>query len=112
MQKSKLPSLITILVLTLITVLMWIGFTVYSAITRTPEPSVPTEVSATIVPSLDTDTINKIESGIFFNAGQIPPLTLTASPGPSNTPIPKVQNTPVASASGTPTASPTVAPTP
>lgn len=111
MQKSKLPSLITTLILTLITALMWIGFTIYRAITTAPEPSVPTAVSATFTPILDTDTLNKIKSGLFFEGSQIPPLSFSASPTPTVPLIPKPTPLPLSTPVGSPSASPSGTPT-
>lgn len=92
MQKSKLPSLITLLILTLITVLMWIGFTIYWAVITNPEPSVSSAVSAKLTPSLDSAAINKVDSALFFNESQIPPPTPIATPvaSPSATPTPTI----------------------
>jgi hypothetical protein len=65
MKKSKLPSLVTVLVLTLVTALTWVGFEIYRAFTTTPEPSVSEEILSPITPSLDAGTIGKIQSGLF-----------------------------------------------
>lgn len=103
MKKSKLPSLITLLVLTLITVLMWIGFMIYWAVVTGPEPSVPGSVSAKLTPSLDSDTIDKIDSALFFNKSEIPQTSFPVSPGPleSSLPTPAPPSTPAASPSAT-----------
>ena len=114
MQKSKLPNLITILILTLITVLMWIGFTIYRAIVSTPEPSVPSNISAKLTPTLDIETLNKVESALFFNESQIPVVSFSATPSPSALAIPTPTSiaTPIASPSATPleTATPSATP--
>jgi len=112
MQKTKLPNLITLLVLTLVTVLMWIGFTIFRAITTAPEPSVPQDVSQTLSPALDTVTLNKVKSGLFFSTSQIPQVTFSASPTPvvSQAPRPTPQVTPIASPSASPIE--TLVPTP
>lgn len=57
-MKSKVPSLITILIFTLITTFSWIGFTVYRAIVTEPAPTVPKEVTEELNPNLNTDIIN------------------------------------------------------
>jgi len=117
MQKTKLPNLITILVITLITIVMWIGFSIYRAITTPPEPSVSQTVSATLDPTLDTGTVSKIESNLFFSGSQIPQTTFSASPSPAASAAPKLIpiTTPIATLSATPatpSAQPTVFPTP
>lgn len=113
MQKSKLPNLITILVLTLITVLMWIGFTIYSAITKTPESSVPKNISDPIVPTLDAATLSNVQSALFFNESQIPEITFSGTPSASLLPIatPEPIATPIATQSALPSASPSATPT-
>lgn len=110
MQKTKLPNQITVLILTLITALMWIGFSIYRAFTTTPTPSVSKEVSSSLAPSLDTGTIGKIEAALFFSESQIPGLTTatgTPTPAPSATATASPSATPTASPSATPVVSPT-----
>lgn len=108
MQKQKLPSVISLLILTMITAVMWIGFTVYRALTSTPTPTVPVEISSPLTPALDKDTINKIESAIFYGESEVPQLNFVSTPAPSAIPTPLA--TPVPSA--TPEASPSASPTP
>lgn len=102
MHKSKLPSLVTILVLTLITSLMWVGLSIYRAFTTAAPPTVPKEVLQPLDPTLDTDTINMVESSLFFNESQIPAISLA-----TNAPTPK----PIAPLA-TPVATPEVIPSP
>jgi cytoskeletal protein RodZ len=102
MKKNKLPSLITILVLTLLTSIIWVSFSVYRAITAKPPESVPSAVSAPLVPTFDTPEINKIESSLFLDNSQIPQNLITASTPPKITPTPVPTVTPVASPSATP----------
>ena len=103
MKKEKLPNIITILVLTIITIILWIALNIYRSFTVKPVPSVPNEILAPLTPSLDTDTIKQIEAGIYLDSSQIPgnvagspspiatskPLVLTASPSasPSANPV-------------------------
>lgn len=105
-QNKKLPNLVSILVLTLITVVMWIAFNVYRAILTTTGPSassVSDEVSSPFTPSLDKDTIDEIESKIFLDESQIPNTTFS----PEATPLPPATQTVIATpeASITPTQS-------
>jgi hypothetical protein len=108
MKKNKLPNPITILVLTLITALIWISFNIYRALTATPPPAVPQNISQTLTPTLNQDAINKIESSTFLNDSQIPPaVTGQAAPStsaPTTLPVPTATpiETPIASPSATP----------
>jgi hypothetical protein len=66
MKKTKLPSPVTLAILTLITVVFWISFGVLRILTAKPSPKVSAEILNPLTPTLDTETLNKIESGIFF----------------------------------------------
>jgi len=109
MQQTKLPNLISILILTLITALMWVGFSIFSVFTQPPTVTVPSEVLASLKPNLDTDTIGKVESSLSFNESEIPNVAFTGSPVPTAAPtlLPTPTESPIASASGAPTVSPT-----
>lgn len=61
-MKTKVPSLITILIFTLITTVSWIGFTVYRAIVAKPTPVVSKEVLEELNPDLNKDTINELKA--------------------------------------------------
>lgn len=118
MQKTKLPNVVTILVLTLITVVMWIGYNIYIAITSAPESVVPQNISQPLTPTLDIATVNKIESALYFNESQIPQITFSSPSGtPTATTIPvatpEAIPTGVASPSATisPSATPSATPT-
>jgi len=107
MKKNKLPNLVTILILTMITVIAWASFEVYRAFTTKSEVSVPNAVSDPITPTLDQPTIGKIETKIFIDSSQIPDNVVTKSSLiiPSltvQTPVPIATSTatPIASPSG------------
>lgn len=72
MKKTKLPSIVSILLLTLITVVMWVTFDVYRLFNKTPDPIVPESVSIPLNPNLDTEIINQIEARTFLDDSQIP----------------------------------------
>jgi hypothetical protein len=97
-KKNKLPSIISILILTLLTILLWITLSVYRAFTGKPAASVPEEVSAPLTPALDADTVKQIEGRKYLTGSEIPD-SVTGSPLPSGTPVPL---TPTASPSATP----------
>jgi len=87
-MKTKLPSLVTILILTAITAVMWVSLGVYHSITIVQPASVPEEVSRDLTPTLDKATIEKIKAKIFINPADIPSTIITVStPPPIATPI-------------------------
>jgi hypothetical protein len=108
MKKNKLPSLISILILTLLTCVLWVSFNVYRSLTAKPEESVPEAVSNPITPTLDENVIKKIESAIFIDSSQIPDNVAQASSPAPNQPVQTPLPTPVPSA--TPSASPSATP--
>jgi hypothetical protein len=60
MKNTKLPSLIPILIMTLVTVIMWVSLDVYRAFKIPVEAVVPAEVSQPLTPSLNQDVINQV----------------------------------------------------
>jgi hypothetical protein len=106
MNKKKLTRLIPILILTLITVVMWISLDVVRLLKKTPELVVPTEVSQPLTPTLDESSINQIESRIFLNDSQIPENIIGSSPTPGGSITPEVTLTPEATATPSATIQP------
>jgi hypothetical protein len=88
MKKDKLPSLISVLILTLITVVMWVSFDIYRAVTKAPESIVPAEITKTLNPTLDQDSIKLIESKKFLSDFEIPEDIISSSPIPATRVIP------------------------
>jgi hypothetical protein len=76
-MKTKLPSFVTILILTLVTSLAWVAFSVYRAIALKPSPVVPKEISQPITPTLDSNTINSLQSKLYFDDSQVPEISPT-----------------------------------
>lgn len=53
------------MILTLITVLFWISFTIYQVFTNEPAPVVPEEIILQLDPKLDSNTIKKMTDRIY-----------------------------------------------
>lgn len=105
MKKGKLPSVVTVLILTLITAVMWVSLNVYRSLTEKPPPAIPPEISEPLDPSLDIQTLNQIQSRLFLEESEIPivaatpetsptPSTLTPNPSPTplTTPLPATES--------------------
>ncbi|EKE13096.1 MAG: hypothetical protein ACD_13C00093G0010 [uncultured bacterium] len=101
MKKESLPKPITILILTLLTALVWVGLGIYRAISVKPPTPVPEEVLKPLNPTLNTKVIQKIESAIFIPDSEIPQMSFS---GPTSTVQTPTTETPLPSA--TPEASP------
>lgn len=115
MQKNKIPSLVSILILTLITAVIWVSFSIYRSITTQAPPPVPENISQPLTPTLDQDAINKVESGILFGSSQIPQNVASATPPTGTgltlpTPTAFATPTPTATASASPSATPVATP--
>ncbi|KKR69676.1 MAG: hypothetical protein UU12_C0039G0003 [Candidatus Woesebacteria bacterium GW2011_GWA2_40_7b] len=106
MKKSKLPGIITILILTLITIVVWISLSIYRALSKKPNPNIPEEISKPITPILDMDSLNSIQSRLFLDDIQIPEVVLvqstTSTPEPVVEPTPEPEITPVPEPETTP----------
>lgn len=74
MKKSSLPKPITILVLTLLTAIVWVGLSVYRAVTITPPQSVPENISKALNPTLNSSALEQVDSGIFFGDQDVPEI--------------------------------------
>ena len=86
MEKQKRPNFVTIGILTVITIFLWIGFSVYRAFTITPSTKVSDEILKPITPTLDTETLSKIDQRVFFEEGEIGQIFIpTATPTPTET---------------------------
>lgn len=105
MKKNPLPKPITILVLTLLTAVVWVGLSIYRAVTVKPAATVSEEILKPINPIINTAGIDQIESSIYFEDADIPEIQLTKSQQsggivtPTETPIPEIEETPVSSES-------------
>lgn len=102
MKKNKLPSLVVVLILTLITAVMWISLNIYRSLTSKPAPAVPPEISEPLTPTLDTQTLNQINSRLYLNESQIPEIA----------PVVQSTATPTSTPQTLPTATPISSPTP
>jgi len=94
MKKNSLPKPITILILTLLTALVWVGLNIYRSIAIKPAAPVSEDILKPLNPTLDTETIQKIEAAIFIQDSEVPPIsvggTMNTTPIPSQTPLPTV----------------------
>lgn len=66
-KKKKRPPLVNTLIMTVITVFIWIGFEVYRALTIPP----PSEVSAAALlplnPTLDSATLSELQNRVYLD---------------------------------------------
>ena len=106
MEKQKRPSFVIIGILTVVTIFLWISFSVYRAFTITPSIKVPDDILKPITSSLDTETLSKIDQRVFFEEGEIRQILISTpatTPTPTPTPIPtEVETEEIATESASP----------
>jgi hypothetical protein len=96
MNKEKLPSIVPILILTLITVVMWVSFDIYRAFLKPADVNVPAAVSQPLTPTLDQNVINQLESKPYLDNSQIPDTVVNSAPVATAEPSPSPQALPTA----------------
>lgn len=84
MRKNRLPKPITILILTLLTAVLWVGLNIYRTFTVKPVPPIPENISNPLNPTLNTEVIQQIESAIYIPESEIPQIgiDIQATPTP------------------------------
>lgn len=65
MKSKKLPSMVILLILTTITTLFWISFSIYRVFTEDPPTAVSEEILRDINPQLDTQTMEVIKIKLY-----------------------------------------------
>ena len=106
MKNLKIPTFVTIVVLTTITMIFWAFFGVYRIFTKESPPEIPAEIIEPLDPNLDKNTLELLQGRIFFEESQIPEIPIL-TPTPEELISPEVTITPSASPS-----SETISPTP
>lgn len=111
MKNIKAPRLVTIAILSLMTIVFWVGFEVFRTFTRTPDLSIPKEIIDPINPTLDQDALGRLQGRMYIDEGSIGQSVLT-TPVPIQTPQPTVEPTPESTASASPTTEATASASP
>ena len=114
MPKNKLPNIVTIAILTVITVLCWVFFSAYRVFKKEVTPPVPEDILSPINPNLDKEMLANIKNRYYIEEGQAPVFDYQlASPSPINEETLLVEETPTSSpeASFSPTATASATPT-
>lgn len=121
MKNIKAPKLVTIGVLTLITIVFWVGFEVFRTFTKKPDTPVPQAILNPINPTLDQAALSTVQGRVYLQEGQIgqtvvqsptPEPTVAATETPLASPSASPSTTPEATASATPQVSATPEATP
>ena len=81
MKNIKAPKIVTIGILSLITVVFWVGFEVFRIFTVKPEPPVAPEIINPLDPTLDQNTLSKLQERVYLDDLEIG-QTVVATPTP------------------------------
>ncbi len=65
MKVKKTPSIVTFMVLTLITSIIWVSFDIYRRFIDQTDPVVSEDILSQISPTLDMDTISQIKNKVY-----------------------------------------------
>jgi len=66
MKKSKVPSIVAVMILTVITISFWIVFSVVRIFRTETTPAIPPEILNPLNPNYDKTTVDKIQERIYF----------------------------------------------
>lgn len=110
MKKQKAPRLVTVAILTTVTLIFWVFFSLYNVLTSKPVIHVDSKLLDPLDPNLDRDTLGQLGERVFFeeqdvNFTAVPSITLEA-PTPTETPSeeePVLTPTPAPTGEVTPT---------
>lgn len=79
MKKSKVPNLVVVAILTVITIVSWIGFDTYRHFAQESKTIVPKTILAPINPELDIQALSELEQSYFIDEDQIQPISINQS---------------------------------
>lgn len=66
MKKIKIPSLVTTMILTVVTISFWIVFSVIRIFKTEKSPDIPPEILNPLKASYDKTVVDKIEKRLYF----------------------------------------------
>ncbi len=70
MKTNKLPGIVTLAILTLITIFSWIVLSVLRVFTTEPALPIPAGILDSVNATLDTNSLEMLESRLFFEKGK------------------------------------------
>lgn len=94
MKRKKQPRVLTLSILTTLTVLTWVAFEVWHSFTKQPPPQVDSKILRAIDPKLDTETLGKIKSKLYFPDEEARRGSLPVGSSPTASPTAQVSPTP------------------
>lgn len=80
MNKKNKPFIVKLLILSIITIIIWIGFEVYRAFTVKPSPPVPPEILSPINPILDQQALDELQNRLNLDDSEIGDTLISGEP--------------------------------
>lgn len=71
MKKPKTPKLVTVAIFTTITVIFWVFFEVYEALSDTPDIQVSENLLSPVNPQLDLQSLQQIETRMYIDENEV-----------------------------------------
>jgi hypothetical protein len=71
-MKKQTPTLVIITILTLVTVIFWVGFSIINRLKTKPSLNIPDQILKPISPNLNQEILDKLETRTFFEKGFFP----------------------------------------
>ncbi len=93
MKKQKVPGIVTLAILTVITAIFWVVLDVYRVLTTKPDPVVPEEILNPLDPTLDQGSIDLLQEKLFLQDSELGNISIQATPQPTPKPSPPVEAT-------------------
>lgn len=78
-MKRKLPNVVILTFLTTITVIVWIGYSIYDAYRKAPDIEIDPQVLVNINPSVNSDILAKLDEKVYFERGDTSPFNLNVT---------------------------------
>ncbi|OGM11724.1 hypothetical protein A2Z22_04965 [Candidatus Woesebacteria bacterium RBG_16_34_12] len=91
MKKPRAPSLVTVAIMTTITIIFWVFFSVYRVLSTKIIPDTAPGILEPILVDLDSNTLAQIDKRVYFERGSIQQFLLEITPFPT---LNKVESSP------------------
>lgn len=100
-KKKKLPPIVQLAILTMITSIVWVSFEVYRAFTKEPAPTLASGALTPLDPTLDASNLNALQQRLYLSDSQLTVVTPVPSPtiAPTASASPTLSPEPTASTS-------------
>lgn len=111
-NNKRIPSVVILIILTMLMVFLWIGFSIYNALNTQPPVEVPPEIMAPLDPTLNQEYLNQLPNTIYFDNVSSGTTQIVIINQVEASPTASPEATPIATESASPAATIEPSPTP